>query len=62
MTEAVLVSIISTLCGGSVNTTVRSPEEIKEMRIACYEEYTNCAVTLKGIMSLQDFTKKCVKK
>jgi len=60
MTETTLISIIMVLCGGTVNSNFRTPDEVRELRIQCFEEYTNCAINLKGILSLQDFTKKCV--
>lgn len=66
MTEVVLVSVITLLCGGTVNTTGSfrtSNKEAEELRIDCYEKYTNCAVKSDGkIMELKEFQNKCVKK
>lgn len=65
MTENVLVQVIFVLCGGTVNTDDNlRVNEVKEIRITCFEDYLNCA--LKGnttqILSLKEFKDKCVSK
>lgn len=67
MTEAVLVSVITLLCGGSTfNTGTAGEQTIKiaeQLRIDCYEKYVNCSVKSDGkIMELKEFQNKCVKK
>lgn len=55
MTEEVLIKVVMFLC---MNV---SPDP--EMKVVCFEEYTNCAVGTGGkIMSREDFQIKCVDK
>ena len=69
MTEATLVSVIMVLCGGptasvgnyhTLKENVHIANDAKEARIACFEDYVNCGVNLKGILTMQEFMKKCV--
>jgi len=52
MSEALLVQVISLLC---LQPNV-------ELRIDCFEKYTNCAVVSEGkILTMREFQVKCVK-
>lgn len=68
MTQEVLVQVIFMLCNGYVtdiensNTSSRAGI-VKEIRINCFEEYTNCAIGPNGkILVIKEFQRKCVHK
>lgn len=68
MTEDVLVQVILVLCNGLNSNSHKynkdtAMEIAKEQRIECFEAYANCAVPSTGnIMTLKEFTNKCLKK
>jgi hypothetical protein len=63
MTQEALVQIIFVLCNGAVSGGASSVDDAREARIACFEQYTNCAVGSSGrILDLKAFKNKCIRK
>lgn len=55
MTASTLVQLILSLCTASASGD-------KEVQIACFEQYTNCAVATNGvIITREQFNLKCLK-
>jgi len=68
MTQEVLIQVIFMLCNGtSISTIGFSPKAaanvVREQRIGCFEDFTNCAVGSDGkILDLKQFQTKCLRK
>jgi hypothetical protein len=61
MTEEILVTIIMQLCTKTNDAGIPTPDKVNNAA-SCMEPLVNCAVGTNGkIMTLKDFTNKCVK-